>query len=65
MATLTEILAGWIFVSCTGGPLITWVVFYPEREAKAAYDHWILTHPTSSLELMPAQLKHQWSSQFR
>jgi hypothetical protein len=42
----------------TGGPLLIWVVLYPEREAKVAYDHWILMHPTSSLELMPARLRH-------
>jgi hypothetical protein len=57
MGTLIEILVGWICVSCIGGPLLTWAVFYSKREAKAAYDHWLLTHPTSSFELMPARLK--------
>lgn len=49
MGTLMEILAGWILVSRTGGPLFTWAFFYPERRMQAARDYWIATHPLQHL----------------
>jgi hypothetical protein len=31
MRIIPEIVAGWIVLSCTLGPLLVWAFFYPER----------------------------------
>lgn len=35
MPIVIEIVVGWIVLSCTVGPLLTWAFFYPQRRAKA------------------------------
>jgi hypothetical protein len=47
-------------LSCAVGPGLAWLFFYAERHAnaiQAAYDYWVLSHPTCPLQLMPAWLK--------
>jgi hypothetical protein len=36
MQTFLGIVLGWIVLSCTVGPLLTWSFFHSKREAKAA-----------------------------
>jgi hypothetical protein len=60
MQIIVEVIAGWISLSCLFGLLFAWGFFYPEQRAaaiQAAHDHWISTHPTSPLELMPRWLR--------
>jgi hypothetical protein len=60
MRTVIEVVVGWVALSCVVGPGLAWIFFYPERRAnviQAAHDHWVLTHPKSPLELMPAWLR--------
>jgi hypothetical protein len=43
MWIILEIVAGWIALCCTLGPLLVWAFFYPERRAAAIqnrYDRW-------------------------
>jgi hypothetical protein len=60
MQIVIETIAGWITLSCLLGPALAWAFFFPERRAhtiRAAHDHWITTHPTSSLNFMPLWLR--------
>jgi hypothetical protein len=36
MQTFLNILLWWIILSCTVGPLLTWLLFYSKREARGA-----------------------------
>jgi hypothetical protein len=53
MQTFIEVILGWIVLSCTVGPVLTWAFFYSKREAKAARNQRITAHPTASSKLMP------------
>ena len=52
MQTVLIIIVGWIALSCTLGPLLTWAFFYSDRRAKKAdaiRDRHTATGPTVTL----------------
>lgn len=65
MQIVAEIFFIWIGASLVLGPIAAWIFFYPERRAgaiKAAHDRWIVTHPKMPLQLMPAWLRWEDTS---
>jgi hypothetical protein len=60
MLIVLEVVGSWILLNFAFGPIIAWTFFYPERCAgalQAARDRWIVTHPMTPLEMMPAWLR--------
>lgn len=65
MQIVAEIFLIWFGASLVLGPIAAWAFFYPERRAKArkaAHDRWIVTHPKTPLQLMPAWLRWEDTS---
>ena len=65
MQIVAEIFVIWIGASLLLGPVFAWAFFYPERRAKtlkAAHDRWIVTHPKTPPQLMPAWLRWEDTS---
>jgi len=56
MTIFLEMIGAWVGLSCTLGPLLTWLVFRGKRARRAARHHWIATHPNTPWDQMPAAI---------
>lgn len=45
MKPALEIIGWWMLLSCTLGPLATWMLFYGKRRRRAARHRWMAQHP--------------------
>jgi hypothetical protein len=58
MQTVLVIIVGWIILSCTLGPLLTWAFFYSKRRARVAKELDRRTVPKRAAPVAPGLLNN-------